>query len=250
MENMTTIHMVVSSDDESCVTFIPRLPNLINLKMIFSADRMPVFDGVSPLFLPNVLSIALLWPGKLKRRSALRFLCGCRLPSARIMKIEYPNIHYDSVIVTTLVGFPWDSYTRLSTLTINLDPSFMSNQFVTEALWRAARRLEITSHLIPPSLLETWSVDTIKETPLTSTITGDYLWPFLNRLAEAVGTVGPRAFEVHISLNDSRFTWDCADDSDEHAHFVGKILRHAIILQKQGVSVFDEDGNTLLPRLN
>jgi hypothetical protein len=124
----------------------------------------------------------------------------------------------------------------------------MSNDLVTGALWRAARRLEITNHFIPPSLLENWSIDTAKEISLTSTLTGEYLWPFLTRLAGAVGTVGIHAFEVHISLNDFRFTWDCADDSDGHARFVGKILRHAIILQKQGVLIFDEDGNTLLPR--
>jgi hypothetical protein len=239
--SLTNIHLLVSAEDEDCISIITQFPNLTQLSICFSLGDPP-FLMIEPLVLPVIQYLSLQWLNTMSF-GFKRFILGSRFLNASVVTLIMPQMTDEDAFA--LAVFLRHSIGSTSWLSLRIPPSVASLPIFADVLSTCSQHIEFPDCVPLPSFVDSWRPGSSHAISVFSSMDGTELWSLLERLE----TIDPRgvadAVNIYVRLEDSRFTWRCGDESEAHARFAGKLMAVSLRLEEKGVLIRDEDHRRL-----
>jgi hypothetical protein len=179
-----------------------------------------------------------------KSHQSFATLAWCRFPNIRCFAV-YVLAGQNDVDLDSLKSFLFNHPT-IPAVTLSLPIPWLETLFSEQLVLASDVTLVIGNDGALP--LQSALPSLIRTLGLRLEFPGTKLAPFWQFLRDMVDNPCALLEEISIAFScdvskASRFTWECGEQSDEHANFVGFLISYAFKLSRHGVCLLDQRGN-------
>jgi hypothetical protein len=236
---LSRLQIALDKRSTDALFILPRFLHLNYMALEINANWPPYPEYVPVLELPGLRSVRLAWHhGEFGQIG--RWLTLAQFANVQKIDLYLPPLSIEDGLALSKLLVNHAVTCRELIVSCPRDHN-LSNfaQFLTFG----TERLVFPDSVPPPSVLSQADTGRLKTLDVFTNIDGQRLWTLIEALREH--DHHHQRLCLRVRLESSKFTWDSGGASEQHAHFVGRIVHHAFSLAKVGVDVLDEDGFTV-----